>query len=316
LTEQALRFGDDNALSGVLTEASAPSAGVGVAILTAGVTHRVGPHRLHVSLARALSRRGFPTLRFDLSGVGESETASDQDSYEVRTDREVGAALDVLGARTRADRFVLGGLCSGSDNSLRAALREPRVVGVVLLEGYAFRSRGYLLDYYSRRLVRPETWRRLVHGRVSVRQALAGLAGIRLGRAEPADELDDAARFWRMPPPARIVADLRALASRGTEILFVYTRDSPAEYNFRRIIRPELHSEPLRGRVEVKTFRDTDHTFSPLALRSQLIELVTGWAERRFRRADVTNPQVLDRLTADPHVLPPKTSRPEERARH
>ena len=288
MIEQALRFGGENALSGVLTEASAPSAGVGVAILSAGVTHRVGPNRLHVSLARELGRRGFPTLRFDLSGVGESETASDQDSYDVRTDREVGAALDVLGARTGADRFVLGGLCSGSDNSLRAALGEPRVAGVVLIEGYAFRSRGYLLDYYSRRLVRPETWRRLIHGRISLRQVAAALGGIRLGRAAPPAEPDDAARFWRMPPPARIVADLRALASRGTEILFVYSRDSPSEYNFRRIIRPALHSEPLRARVEVKTFRDTDHTFSRLALRSQLIELVADWAARRFRRANVT----------------------------
>jgi pimeloyl-ACP methyl ester carboxylesterase len=289
LTEHALRFGVENTLSGVLTEATAPGVGVGVAILSAGVTHRVGPNRLHVSLARALGRRGFPTLRFDLSGVGESETATDQDSYDVRTDREVGAALDVLQSKTRAARFVLGGLCSGSDNSLRAALGDPRVAGVVLIEGYAFRSGGYLFDYYSRRLFRPETWRRLVNGRIAVRHIVAGLGGLRRSRDAPAAEPDDAARFWRMPPPARIVADLRALASRGTEILFVYSRDSPSEYNFRRIVKRELRSEPLRSRVEVKTFRDTDHTFSRLALRSQLIDLVTDWADRRFHRpAEVT----------------------------
>ena len=241
-----------------------------------------------MSLARALGRRGFPTLRFDLSGVGESETATDQDSYEARTDREVGEALNVLGARTPADRFVLVGLCSGADNALRAALRDPRVAGAVLIEGYAFGSQGYLLDYYSRRLIRPETWRRLVHGRISVRDVVAGISGIRRRRPAPAAEPDDAERFFRMPPPDRIVADLRELASRGTELLFVLSRDSPSEYNFRRIIKPVLQSGALQSRVEVKTFSDTDHTFSRLGLRAQLVDLVVDWAGRRFARADVS----------------------------
>ena len=259
-----------------------------VAILSAGITHRVGPNRLHVSLARALAHRGFPTLRFDLSGVGESETATDQDSYEVRTDREVGEALNVLAARAPADRFVLVGLCSGADNSLRAALRDTRVAGAVLIEGYAFGSQGYLIDYYSRRLIRPETWRRLIHGRISIRDVVAGISGIRRPRPAPSPDPDDAGRFFRMPPPDRIVADLRHLAGRGTELLFVLSRDSPSEYNFRRIVKPVLHGGPLQDRVEVKTFGDTDHTFSRLGLRAQLVDLVADWAGRRFARADLS----------------------------
>lgn len=292
MKEHALQFGPQSALAGVLTEAAAPSAGVGVAILSAGITHRVGPNRLHVSLARALGRRGFPTLRFDLSGVGESETATDQDSYEVRTDREVGAALDVLGARTRAARFVLVGLCSGADNALRAAGKDPRVCGVVPIESYAFGSRGYRLDYYARRLIRPETWRRLAKGKISLRDVMGGLSGLGRRPAAPAapkpDEADEAeaARFWRMPSPERIVADLSELARRGTEILFIHSRDSPSEYNFRRIIEPELRSGPLGPLVEAKTFRDTDHTFSRLGLRAELVDLIAGWAARRFRNAD------------------------------
>jgi hypothetical protein len=196
----------------------------------------------------------------------------------------VGQALDLLGARGAAERFVLLGLCSGADNSLRAALRDPRVAGAVLIEGYAFGSRAYRLDYYSRRLIRIETWRRLVHGRISLKDAVAGLGGIRPRRPAPRDEPDDAERFFKMPPADRIVADLRELAARGTELLFVLTRDSPSQYNFRRIIKPEIRRGPLQARVEVKTFRDTDHTFSRLRLRAQLVELVGDWAARRFPR--------------------------------
>jgi pimeloyl-ACP methyl ester carboxylesterase len=285
LKEQALRFGPGDGLSGVLSEAPSPAGEVAVAILSAGITHRVGPNRVHVSLGRELARRGFPALRFDLAGVGESETATDSDTYEVRTDREVRSALDLLGARTGATRFVLAGLCSGADNSLRAALGDPRVCGAVLIEGYAFGSTGYRLDYYSRRAIRPETWRRLARGRVSVKAAIVALSGIRRRPATPAPEPDEAARFWRMPPRERILADLRALAQRGAQLLFVNCRDSPSHYNFRRIIRPELGSGALAPLVEAKTFRDSDHTFTRLALRAQLVEVVAGWAERRFRGA-------------------------------
>lgn len=289
MRELAVQFGPEKGLSGIVTEAGGDSVGVAVAILSAGITHRVGPNRLHVSLARALARKGFPTLRFDFSGVGESETSTDPDSYEVRTDREVGAALDVLQQKTGADRFLLVGLCSGADNALRAALKHPRVAGAVLIEGYAFGSRSYRLDYYSRRLIRPETWRRLIHGRISLSDVAAGLSGMRTRPAAgAAAEPDEAARFWRMPPPDRIVADLGELARRGAELLFVLSRDSPSEYNFRRIIKPELRSAPLRDRVEVKTFRDTDHTFSRLGLRAELVALIADWAHRRFPRAGVS----------------------------
>lgn len=58
MTEQALRFGPEKKLIGILNcperfEKDFPTA----LILNAGIVHRVGPFRIHVDLARALANQ-------------------------------------------------------------------------------------------------------------------------------------------------------------------------------------------------------------------------------------------------------------------
>ena len=77
MSERVVEFGDGVQLSGVVTEPSGPARSTGVLLLGAGLLHRVGPARLHVELARALAAAGLPVLRFDYSGIGESEVRAD-----------------------------------------------------------------------------------------------------------------------------------------------------------------------------------------------------------------------------------------------
>src|SRR5690606_5770247 len=78
MNERALRFGDGERLGGVLAlpdetlAADAPC----IILLTAGLLHRPGPYRAYVDLARRLADAGYPVLRFDLSGIGESGIAT------------------------------------------------------------------------------------------------------------------------------------------------------------------------------------------------------------------------------------------------
>jgi hypothetical protein len=77
-------------------------------------------------------------VRLDLAGIGEAggddpELLSDESTYESWRADDVRGVLDLLRAAGVAERFVLGGLCSGANCSLQGALADSRVVGLLLI---------------------------------------------------------------------------------------------------------------------------------------------------------------------------------------
>ena len=72
--EMTVLMGRHKSLVGTLpiVAISAVTAPPTVVLLNAGIVHRVGPNRMHVLLARALAAAGIPSLRFDMSGIGDS----------------------------------------------------------------------------------------------------------------------------------------------------------------------------------------------------------------------------------------------------
>ena len=70
--EQLCRFGADEHLFGILSRTSHSTERLAVLIFNAGSVHHVGPNRVSVTLARNLAAWGFPCLRFDHEGIGDS----------------------------------------------------------------------------------------------------------------------------------------------------------------------------------------------------------------------------------------------------
>jgi alpha/beta superfamily hydrolase len=124
-------FGD---LVGILTEPAGDAASeLCVVLLNAGAVRRIGPNRMWVEAARRWAQRGVSTLRLDVEGLGDS----DGDDTDYRDDKglyvpklvpQVLAALDALQEAGVAERFVLGGLCSGAYWAYHAAVQDERVL--------------------------------------------------------------------------------------------------------------------------------------------------------------------------------------------
>ena len=72
MREEAHRFGRARHLVGIVGLPDTAPGETGVIVLNAGLVHRIGPFRLHVELTRRLGAAGYPTLRFDLSTLGDS----------------------------------------------------------------------------------------------------------------------------------------------------------------------------------------------------------------------------------------------------
>jgi hypothetical protein len=162
MQEQAFRFGRARHLVGIAGLPAVAGDGVGVIVLNAGLVNRIGPFRLHVEMTRRLNARGYPTLRFDLSTLGDSGASQESRTRVEQVRADVDYAMSLLERQAGCSRFVLVGLCSGAQNAHSVACTEARVAGAVFLDGYAYRTVGYKLRHYLPRLVDPARWKRLL----------------------------------------------------------------------------------------------------------------------------------------------------------
>jgi dienelactone hydrolase len=126
-------------LSGVLVEPlQDPLHGLRLILLNAGAVRRTGPSRMWVECARRWAASGLSTLRLDIEGIGDSDGPTtpyvkDDSLYVAGMVPEVLSAVDYLQTRTGGERFMLGGLCAGAYWSFHAALRDPRVTAIMML---------------------------------------------------------------------------------------------------------------------------------------------------------------------------------------
>jgi pimeloyl-ACP methyl ester carboxylesterase len=266
--EKLVAFGAENRLSGVLIAAAPTSENAaGLLLFNAGIVHRIGAHRLNVKLARRFAPQGRPSLRFDLSGLGDSAAAGAGAGLEEQTMRDIRAAADALASAAGVARFLIVGMCSGADNGYRAALADERIAGLVLLDPYSYPNRRAQIGRAARKALDPERWRRALARAVSPEIA-----------PPPSPEADDSRPF---PARAAFGVDLERLCARGVEILVLYTafvRD--------HLTRPahffETFSEfDFRGRLEVGVDPGVDHTYTELAAQEALFARIETWLEAR-----------------------------------
>jgi exosortase A-associated hydrolase 1 len=179
LSESPLRFAcGASQLIGILA-GGAMHSDLGVVIVVGGPQYRAGAHRQFVALARSLAEAGFPALRFDHRGMGDSE--GDLRGFE-DIGADIASAIDALQrAAPGVRRVVLWGLCDGASAVLLylQAQADPRVAGLALLNPWVRSEAGlaktHVKHYYRQRLQQREFWLKLLSGGVAFK-AVAGLA--------------------------------------------------------------------------------------------------------------------------------------------
>lgn len=266
-------------MTGVLTEPEPADARPGaptVLTFNVGLVHHVGPYRFYVDLARLLARRGFSSLRFDLSGLGDSAVRRDSLGEAERALDDLSEAMALVCSRHGQRRFVPIGFCSSVDPAHRLAVRDERVEGVCFIEGYSFRTRGFYLRYPLRYLERAR-WLRA--GSRQMPPALRALPGLRrLGQFSEAIAVDDQVFVRDYPAPEQLRHDYEALTARGTRQLFVFVRGDTFNHESQFLEFTGLAS--LGPTREVVYLPEADHTFSRVADRDRVVARICEWLER------------------------------------
>ena len=178
MKEEVLCFGAKASLCGVVTRPESQSEKPAVVLLNSGLVHHVGPHRLYVKLARALAERGHLVMRIDFSGIGDSSPRRDNVRFEKSAVEDARAAMDELARRYGAERFGLGGLCSGAEISFKTALEDERVVGAAMINApqYLEEPTAELISAISNRHDTSYYWRVAFFNKDSWKKALSGKA--------------------------------------------------------------------------------------------------------------------------------------------
>jgi pimeloyl-ACP methyl ester carboxylesterase len=252
--ESCCQFGLQGGLSGIITEPDSPARRVGLVLVGAGLSPKHGPFRVYAELARRVARDGVQTLRFDLGGLGDSRSDYEGHLLEERTRLEVKAAVDHLVAHRGLDGVVLGGLCSGAEDAFRAAEGDTRVKGVILVDAFAYRTRGWL-------------WRN-----VRYRATRRVLRALGLHRPLPHGARSLVAyRFMARAEASRI---LRALVRRGTEVHFVYTGGAREHFNHPGQLQAMFRDVAFDGQVTLDHLLHLGHTQMLESDRRTLVETI------------------------------------------
>lgn len=285
LVEETCAFGQDKHLFGVVARPVGEASRPAIVMFNAGCVHHVGPNRLSVILARALGAAGFPSLRFDLEGIGDSiarGTGPENVPYPPSALDDARSAFAFLKERYGYRDFVALGLCSGAHTSFHAGLQfEDESIGELILinpltfyweDGFEQATQFEDAVAYRKSLRDGSRWKKLLRGDVNLRRIWEVAVGQVLARVKARA---DALREIVAPHKAsRLARDLRRLAAmRRRMTLFVAESDPGREILMTSARRAT--SQGLRnGRIRFEMIPQADHTFSQMKPRRDLVARV------------------------------------------
>jgi pimeloyl-ACP methyl ester carboxylesterase len=294
MRERALKFGKTANLVGILTQPGPEQESAdrpAVLLLNSGILHRAGASRLYVQIARELAGRGFTCLRFDFSGIGDSEARRDTLPFHKSAVLETQEAMDFLAQARGFKQFILIGLCSGADMSFWVSLEDERVIGLAQLDAFAYRTRGYKIRHYGPRLVNPLAWKRSAEARI--RNYIAAK------KPKTDDELASvyvAPEYRRVfPPRERVAQGLQQLMQRGVQLYYFFSGSMADHINYRAQYEESFPDVDFGRRLHVEYVNTADHTVTQLDKQQHVVGAIGDWAETRFAAAAAPEPVLAGR---------------------
>jgi exosortase A-associated hydrolase 1 len=231
-------------------------------------------------MARAFAAAGYPVLRFDYRGMGDSGGA---EPVFDRVDEDIEAAIDALSrAAPRVKRVVLWGLCdAASACMIFGNRRDARVCGTILANPWVRSTAGeataMLKHYYLQRLLQRSFWAKVFGGGFQLGRSLGGLIGtLRRSRNPGADGGVATGSFIdRMLQGVQV--------SRWPMLLLISEKDLTAAEFMELHRRNSAWQSALAQHATFEPLPGADHTFSS---RSSLMEANArslSWLQRLAR---------------------------------
>lgn len=282
-TEQVVLFGAQASLCGLLVRPVAAPTGPPIILLNTGIIHRVGHHRMNVTLSRRFAAKGHPVVRFDFGGIGDSPVQSETLAPLDANLASITEVCDWLETNLGQSGFILMGLCSGADHSIIQASRDPRIAGVVLIDPSIPRTFRFFVKNVARDLSRRAVWVNLATGRGNTWARIRRLIGRSAGSGKAQQKRKEPFARPELENP-EVIAFLEKTyqdaVDNGARILAVFTGGHDFQHNYRRQLLDALPRVKFRDRLDLHFYADCDHTFTYERHRKRLFSELDRWMDK------------------------------------
>ena len=298
-------------LFGIMTEPIGSSSSLPwIVMLNAGAAYRIGPGRLHVPLARQLAAVGYPCLRIDINGIGDSVAADlekENDAYAATAFRDVSLVCDYLHALRPGHPIVLMGLCSGAYVAFQSAAQLPHraIIESILINPLVFFwKEGMIINEtnteqlvawreYGRAIFKWSHWKNLLTGktRTGFVGSLKRFAGHLLPRflksGKPAAPSTQPAPQSGYAHPARqdLPGDLNRVVVAGRTLAMFVSDNDPGHFLLMVQARHKATQLMKQGKLQCHFIPNADHTFSTAQARQTFYQSLTDYLHQRFGSA-------------------------------
>lgn len=248
-----------------------------VALLTnSGVIPRSGPHRMNVHLARRFAQMGIPSVRFDMSGLGDSRRSSGTLPVVQQWVADTRSVMDTAQARFGCNRFFMVGFCSGAEVAHLVALEDKRLRAAVLWDLYAYPTPQSMLRtalYRLRRAGARNVARKLLA------RALPMLRSMSPGAVQAKE--DRSTEVSHVPPVEEYAHRIQTLVDDGVELMFSYCGGEPEWFNHPGQFRGMFGRFGFVDQVAFTYLDKSDHLITRREAQQSFTAMVVQWLEQR-----------------------------------
>jgi pimeloyl-ACP methyl ester carboxylesterase len=273
--------------------------------LNTGLNDMVGWHRIQVKLSRFLADAGYTVLRFDDTGIGDSEgeEISEKSIVKIFASIESGmfapnadAAVDYMDRAFSHYRLVYLGFCGGALTALHSAAHNRQIAGIIDIGGpVTLSSSEYLqkkdpwevkhnITKYGAKFFNLGPWVRFFTGRGEYRNVFRNIAFYlkhRIkGEYRESSAQSDTEEAKNLN--TRFFQSFHTYIQSRRPILFYFADTDSATWEFKKYFLQKYESrkvlpDPLVTFIEVEK---TNHIFSTTESQERMKHDLYAWLER------------------------------------
>lgn len=284
-----------------------------------GLNPRFGPHRIHVSIAREICKRGFFVFRFDSYGCGDNEGAFTEMAGLHRDDvfwrlvfnkifiSDVSCVIDYVYDLIRPDNIILCGICGGAIRSLLVAANSNKINGVIpigfpstiddtsldMTSKMNVQMAEFYFSTYLRKILSPKAWYRVFSFKSDYKVILRA-ASIILNKIIRKLKRINNKNIEGIQSPTLgsgreinndLIDAIQTCLDNRKSILVMYGGNDRYRGDFEEIIEKSYLIEEMQKRKWDYTkfmVPDSNHEFSFIKWQHDLVDKMISWLDERF----------------------------------